>query len=65
MAAAGFGNIEKVEGITVVDKNTIAVLNDNDFGVHNPFSIKTPEQRDLSKKSYLFFFSMEQSLTPR
>lgn len=31
--AAGYNMVEKVEGLTLVDANTIAVLNDNDFGV--------------------------------
>lgn len=33
LAKAGYGDVEKVEGITVLDSNHIAVINDNDFGV--------------------------------
>jgi hypothetical protein len=30
---AGYNTVEKVEGLTLVDRNTIAVINDNDFTV--------------------------------
>jgi hypothetical protein len=30
---AGYNQVEKVEGLTVIDRWTIAVINDNDFGV--------------------------------
>ena len=33
LAKAGYNTVEKVEGLTLVDANTIAVLNDNDFQV--------------------------------
>ncbi len=33
LATAGYNTVEKVEGLTIVDRNTIAVINDNDFGV--------------------------------
>lgn len=29
----GYSDYEKVEGLTIIDKDTIAVINDNDFGV--------------------------------
>ena len=35
LAAAGYNTVEKVEGLTVIDADTIAVINDNDFGVAN------------------------------
>ena len=31
--AAGYNGVQKVEGLAVVDEQTIAVINDNDFGV--------------------------------
>jgi len=31
--AAGYNDVEKVEGLALIDANTIAVINDNDFGV--------------------------------
>ncbi len=31
--AAGYNQVEKVEGLTIIDPWTIAVINDNDFGV--------------------------------
>jgi hypothetical protein len=33
--AAGYNQVQKVEGLTVIDPWTIAVINDNDFGVAN------------------------------
>ncbi|MBD2107154.1 choice-of-anchor I family protein [Nodosilinea sp. FACHB-13] len=33
LAAAGYDTVEKVEGLTIVDSNTLAVVNDNDFTV--------------------------------
>lgn len=33
--AAGYNRVEKVEGLALVNGNTLAVLNDNDFGVAN------------------------------
>jgi hypothetical protein len=33
LAAAGYNTVEKVEGLTIIDRHTIAVVNDNDFGV--------------------------------
>jgi hypothetical protein len=33
LATAGYNTVEKVEGLTLIDRNTIAVLNDNDFTV--------------------------------
>lgn len=35
LAAAGYNTVEKIEGLTVVDADTIAVINDNDFQVAN------------------------------
>lgn len=32
-AALGYTGVEKLEGLALIDRNTIAVLNDNDFGV--------------------------------
>ena len=33
LAAAGYDQVEKVEGLTLIDEHTFAVINDNDFGV--------------------------------
>ena len=33
LARAGYDEVEKVEGLAVIDERTIAVINDNDFGV--------------------------------
>jgi predicted extracellular nuclease len=33
LATAGYNTVEKVEGLTLVDRHTLAVINDNDFTV--------------------------------
>lgn len=33
LATAGYNNVEKVEGLAVIDAATLALINDNDFGV--------------------------------
>ena len=33
--AAGYNQVQKVEGLALIDPDTLAVLNDNDFGVAN------------------------------
>jgi len=33
LATAGYNTVEKVEGLTLIDRNTLAVINDNDFTV--------------------------------
>lgn len=33
--AAGYNRVQKVEGLALVDRTTVAVINDNDFGVAN------------------------------
>jgi len=33
LATAGYNAVEKIEGLTMVDRNTIALINDNDFTV--------------------------------
>ncbi|TAD85111.1 MAG: T9SS C-terminal target domain-containing protein [Bacteroidetes bacterium] len=33
LALAGYNTVEKVEGLALLDQNTLAVINDNDFGV--------------------------------
>jgi hypothetical protein len=33
LATAGYNTVEKIEGLTLIDRNTLAVINDNDFGV--------------------------------
>jgi hypothetical protein len=35
LATAGYNTVEKVEGLTLIDGDTIAVINDNDFQVAN------------------------------
>ncbi|BAT53969.1 5'-nucleotidase/2',3'-cyclic phosphodiesterase [Nostoc sp. NIES-3756] len=33
LATAGYNTVEKIEGLTIIDRNTLAVVNDNDFTV--------------------------------
>jgi len=33
LAAAGYDKVQKIEGLAYIDANTLAVINDNDFGV--------------------------------
>ena len=33
LVTAGYNTTEKVEGLTIIDCNTLAVINDNDFTV--------------------------------
>ncbi len=37
LAAAGYNQVEKVEGLALIDAETLAVINDNDFGVASIF----------------------------
>ena len=41
LVKAGYAGVEKVEGLTYVDATTLAVINDNDFGVEGavPFQM--------------------------
>jgi 3-phytase len=59
LVQAGHGDIEKFEGLASVDDKTLAVINDNDFGLLNPFIINTPAQRAPEKKSFFFMFPLE------
>ncbi len=41
LAAAGYTAGDKTEGLALIDENTLAVLNDNDFGISTVFSTTT------------------------
>lgn len=45
-AAIGYTGVEKLEGLALIDSNTIALLNDNDFGVGGA---ETPGDGSLSE----------------
>lgn len=45
----GYADFEKVEGLAIVDSNTIAVINDNDFGVDGAKIILRPTVLGLFK----------------
>lgn len=35
LVQSGYSEFEKIEGLTIIDNSTLAVINDNDFGVDN------------------------------
>lgn len=35
LADTGYSEFEKIEGLTIIDENTLAIINDNDFGVED------------------------------
>ncbi len=41
LAAVGYTTADKSEGLALIDENTLAVLNDNDFGIATTFSTTT------------------------
>ncbi|MEJ7707725.1 MAG: esterase-like activity of phytase family protein [Nocardioidaceae bacterium] len=41
LAAAGYNRVEKVEGLAVIDAETIVVINDDDFGLEGTFDRTT------------------------
>jgi hypothetical protein len=49
LSAAGYNTVEKVEGLAVIDANTIAVVNDNDFRVANIVIDNTDGTFDLGE----------------
>lgn len=68
LIAAGYdpGNEAKVEGLTVIDANTIAVVNDNDFGIggatlDTETGILSPKFPNLSPQLGIITNSSEQS----
>lgn len=51
----GLDFVEKIEGITIIDKNTIAFVIDNDFGLNS-----TPDKKDSS--SYIVIIYLNRDL---
>lgn len=49
LSAAGYNTVEKVEGLALIDANTIAVVNDNDFRVANIVIDNTDGTFDLGE----------------
>lgn len=41
LVAGGYSEYEKIEGLTIVDEKTLAIVNDNDFGIFTNRSGKT------------------------
>ena len=35
LVTAGYNQFEKMEGLTIINDKTLAIINDNDFGVEN------------------------------
>jgi hypothetical protein len=61
--SVGLAEVEKIEGIAVIDSTTIALVNDNDFGIDGTIDFKTGRtgfKKDT--KSYLFIIHLDQPL---
>ncbi|MBC7815145.1 MAG: esterase-like activity of phytase family protein [Burkholderiales bacterium] len=41
LVAIGFDMVTKIEGLTMIDENTLAIVNDNDFGLQGEFDPAT------------------------
>ena len=41
LVARGYSEFEKVEGLTIIDDKTLAIINDNDFGIYTTHTGKT------------------------
>ena len=54
---------EKIEGITVIDEKTIALVIDNDFGLAGPINLKTGEVTfSPDSRTYLAIIHLEKAL---
>lgn len=58
----GFNFAEKIEGLTVVDSKTIALVTDNDFGLSGPVDFKSGRVDVRQSDSYLVVIGLEQPL---
>jgi hypothetical protein len=54
-------NLDKPEGLTILDANTIAVINDNDFGVASPNEDGVIEE--TGKPTRLYIYGLPEALT--
>lgn len=57
-----FKDLEKIEGIAFIDKNHIAVVNDNDFNIKAETNFKTGETPFGNTPSQLMIIELENSL---
>jgi hypothetical protein len=62
LTKTGFHDIEKAEGLAVVDEYTVALVNDNDFGLAGPFDLKTGEVKIKTEPSYLLLVHIPEGI---
>jgi hypothetical protein len=58
----GLNFAEKIEGLTVIDSNTVALLTDNDFGLSGPVDFKSGRVDIRQSDSYLIVIALEKDL---
>lgn len=59
----GFDFEEKIEGIAIIDQNTLALVSDNDFGIESQVDLATGKfQTKKNAFSYLAIIHLEQAL---
>jgi hypothetical protein len=54
-------NLDKPEGLTIIDANTIAVINDNDFGIASPDADGVMEE--TGKPTRLYIYGLPEDMT--
>lgn len=62
MNKLGFNFAEKIEGLTVIDQKTIALVTDNDFGLSGPVDFKSGRVDLRQADSYLVIIAFDQAL---
>lgn len=63
LAALGLNQVEKLEGLAVLDKNTLLFVSDNDFGIQGDLDLATGKiPLDLSKKSNFYRVKIKENL---
>lgn len=58
----GFNFAEKIEGVTMVDEKTVALVTDNDFGLSGPVDFKSGRVDIKQADSYLVIIAFDQAL---
>lgn len=59
----GFDFVEKIEGLAVIDQNTLALITDNDFGIESQIELSTGKfNSKLDANSYLAIIHLDQPL---
>ncbi len=58
----GFNFAEKIEGLTVIDSKTVALVTDNDFGLSGPVDFKSGRVDIRQADSYLVIIAFDEAL---